>query len=94
MSYTADDHVTFTRREQAWFLQLQKLRELAAKLIAIYTEETASGANPNFVTTGIASKQEYIDGIVFMGHFKNLIENGVVDQADRVPNITPFLQQE
>ena len=92
MAYDANKHDVFSQRMKNWFEQFQNLREEAERLDAIYTQETASGGDSEFKDTARATKQEHIDGIVFMRAFKDFVENGAVSRADRVPNITPFIQ--
>ncbi len=93
MAYSAPKHRVFSQRMKAWFEALQNLRDEAVRLDEIYTNETASGSDAAFQATNVATKQEHIDGIVFLRAFKDFIENGAVSRADRVPNITPFTQQ-
>lgn len=89
--YDKNKHAVFSARMANWFRQLQNLREEAARLDAIYVHETSSGGDAAFVTTENATKQEHIDGIVFMRAFVALIDGGSVSQVDRISNITPFL---
>ena len=92
MAYDAQKHDVFSTRVQNFCTSFQSQIEEAARLDAIYTQETVSGADPAFTDTGIATKQEHIDMIVFMRAFKDFRDGGAVPQLDREPNLTPFLQ--
>ena len=92
MAYSAVKHDVFSGRMKNWFMSLQNLRDEAARLDAIYLNEAVSGEDAAFVDTETATKQEHIDGIVFIRTFQAMIENGEVAQADRVGNITAFTQ--
>ena len=92
MAYTAGDHERFSRRMQRFMLRLQSLRDEAAKLVEIYSNETSYGAHAEFVSNDIATKQEHIDGIVLMQALALFVENGTAPQLDRTQTITPFTQ--
>ena len=92
MSYSPSDHQAFSKRVQNFILRVQSLREEAAVLEAIYVNETASGANANFIDTSIALAAEHIDAILWMQSFAAFNENGSVDTVDRSQWITPFVQ--
>ncbi|KKN09817.1 hypothetical protein LCGC14_1042900 [marine sediment metagenome] len=92
MAYSAEKHAVFSDREKNWFNQFQNLRDEAGRLDEIYTNETTSGADADFVDTPNASKQEHIDGIVFMRRLVDFVEGGVVPTLDRRSNITAFTQ--
>ena len=95
MAYDADKHGHFSRRMQHWFKTFQVLRDELTKLDEIYTNETSSGSDAAFVTTGIATKQEHIDGIVFMRALDDFNDgSAAVSQTDRRSNITAFVQDE
>lgn len=92
MAYSADDHTVFSRRMQRFFSRVQALRDEAAKLSEIYTNETMSGADPEFVDTPIATKVEHIAGITYMSAFEAFHENAAVSTLDRTQTVTPFVQ--
>lgn len=91
MAYDASKHKLFAAQMTNWFRTLQTLRTEAVRLDDIYVQEGESGGNAAFLATDEVTKQELIDGIVFMRTFKNLCEGGVVSDTNRVSNITPFL---
>ena len=92
--YDAAKNDQFSRRVRAFMLRVQSLREEAKRLVAIYQNETGSGAHEDFSGTEIATKEEHIDAIVWMMEFANFNDNAPVPQNDRQQWITPFLQQE
>lgn len=91
MSYDANKHQLFSDRCKNLATAYQNLREEAAKLDAIYVNETASGADAAFVDTGNATKAEHQDLITTMRAYKDFFENVQVSAADRTQHITPFL---
>lgn len=92
MAYSANKHDVFSGRMKNWFNSLQNLRDELGRLDEIYTHEAASGDDDAFTDTDIATKAEHVAGIVFMRALVDFVENGVVSQADRTSNITPFAQ--
>lgn len=100
--YNASKHAVFSQRVEAWMKQAQELRDEASRLNLIYTSEAASGADSAFVDTAIATKQEHIDGIVFMRTFRDFCagthEDGTgggvttIARDDRTSNIAAFIQ--
>ena len=94
MSYTADNHDAFARRMQRLMQRFQAAREEAVKLKAIYTNETLSGADPEFVDHAIALKAELQDAITFCMDVEKFITNQAVAPNDRSQWMTPFLQAE
>ncbi len=92
MAYSAEKHAVFSDRMKNWMNSFQNLRDELARLEEIYTNETTSGDDVDFVDTANASKQEHIDGIVFMQGLVDFVEGGVVPTLDRRSNITAFTQ--
>ena len=92
MAYTASDHQAFSKRVQNFMMRVQSLREEAAVLNSIYGNESANGANENFVDTSIALATEHVDAILWMQSFTAFNENGTVATVDRSQWITPFIQ--
>ena len=93
MAYSADKHQVFSQRMEHFFKTFQVLRDEMTKLDEIYTNETASGADADFDDTLIATKQEHIDGIVFMRALADFCDGTAeVSQTDRRSNITAFVQ--
>ncbi len=92
MAYSAEKHAVFSDRMKNWMNSFQNLRDELARLDEIYTNETTSGANADFVDTSNATKQEHIAGIVFMRAMVDFVEGGTVPTLDRRSNITAFTQ--
>ncbi|KKN09809.1 hypothetical protein LCGC14_1042820 [marine sediment metagenome] len=78
-----EKHAVFSDRMKNWFNAFQGARDELARLDEIYTNETVSGAHADFVDTPNASKQEHIDGIVFMRGLVDFVKGGVVPTLDR-----------
>jgi len=93
MAYSADKHAVFSGRMRNWFLAFQGLRDELLRLDEIYVNETASGEAAEFVDTDIATKQEHVDGIVFLRAIKDFTEGTAVATLDRRSNISAFTQQ-
>lgn len=93
MAYSAPKHAVFSDRMKNWFNSVQNSRDEGARLLEIYAHETASGTHVDFVDTSNATKQEHMDGIVFMEAFVNFVEGGDITKLDRTSNITAFVQQ-
>jgi len=94
MAYSADDHNRFSRRVQKFMLRIQALRDEAAKLREIYSNETASGSDPNFSDTEIALEAEHVNAILYMQSFEDFNQNAAVATVNRTLWITPFIQIE
>ncbi len=92
MVYAANKHNVFSDRMMNWFKTFQSLRDELERLDEIYIHETAYGADSAFDDTTNATKQEHIDGVVFLLALRDFVEGGVVPQIDRRPNITVFIQ--
>lgn len=94
MTYTANDHQVFSRRCRNLCASLQNTREEAERLLAIYTNESLSGADADFTDTDIALEAEHVDVMVLCGDIKKFFENEAVGTNDRQQWLTPFLQVE
>lgn len=94
MAYTAAKHEVFSRRYRNFMSSLQGLREEAARLLAIYTNEAVSGAVETFTDTDIATKNEHINVMICCGDLKKFWENAAVGTLDRQVWITPFTQEQ
>ena len=92
MAYSAPKHDVFSQRMKNWFNSYQNLRDELARLDEIYTNETASGTDAAFVSTDNATKQEHIDGIVFMRAVVDFTEGAAVSTLDRRSNVSSFTQ--
>jgi hypothetical protein len=92
MAYSAAKHSIFSSRMKNWFDSFQNLRDELARMDAIYVNETSSGADSDFVDNSTATKQEHIDGIVFMRALVDFTEGNAVSTLDREANITAFTQ--
>lgn len=94
MAYTESNHRAFSKRMQKFMLNLQALREEAARLNAIYTNEALSGAAETWVDTDIATAAEHVDGVLLCQSLEAFFANGEVATTDRRQWITPFIQSE
>lgn len=94
MSYTADNHDAWARRMQRLMERFQAAREEALKLKAIYTNESLSGADPEFVDHSIALKAELQGAVTFCMDLEKFLTNQTVAASDRSQLMTPFLQVE
>lgn len=92
MAYTAADHQVFSARCRNLMLSMQGAREEAARLLAIYTNESVSGSDPDFDDTDIATKSEHQDVMTFVSDFDKFWTNQAVAALDRQTWITPFIQ--
>ncbi len=92
MSFTTQNMNTFSQRCKTFMASVQNLRQEAAKLEAIYANETASGADPEWGDVNGVLAAEHVDAILFFQDFKKFCENEAVAQADRQQWITPFVQ--
>lgn len=92
MSFTAQNMNVFNARCKSFMASAQNLRQEAAKLVAIYTNETVSGADPEWVETNGITTDEHVDAILFFQDFKKFCENQAVTTQDRQQWMTPFLQ--
>lgn len=94
MAFTVDNMQHFSQRVRNLMERLQAAREEAAKLVAIYTNESVSGTDPDFADTEIATEQEHVDAITFCGDLEDFLTNQSVSAVDRTQWMTPFLQNE
>lgn len=92
MSYEPKDMNVFNARCKSFMASMQNLCEEAAALEAIYTNETASGADPNWVDTNGITKAEHVDAILLFQDLQKFVGNQVVATQDRQQWMTPFLQ--
>lgn len=92
MSYTEQNMNTFNARCKSIMASLQNVRQEAAKLVAIYTNETASGADPEWVETNGITTDEHVDAILLFQDLEKFLDNQVVATQDRQQWMTPFLQ--
>jgi hypothetical protein len=73
-------------------LAFQNLREEAQRLDDVYTNEAASGSDPQWSDTEIATAAEHVDAILMFRDVKKFCENEAVATQDRQQWITPFIQ--
>ena len=93
MAYSSTNHTTFSKRVDAWVKNFQASLEEFARLNTIYTNETASGADSEFIDTGNGTKEEHISMIVFGRELEDFVDgSSAVSQTDRRSNLSPFLQ--
>jgi hypothetical protein len=85
--YDAAKHTVFSQRVRNFVSHLQALREEAARLDLIYTNEAESGSHGDYGDTDIATATEHTEAVVFMRSFETLM-------SDNVARLTPFLQQD
>ena len=87
MAYSANFHDNYARRQTNLMRQLYAFKQEGERLKAIYTNEAASGTDPAYVDTPLATAAELTEAI-------NVI-NAVTTVIDaQITNITPFLQGE
>ena len=91
MAYSASDHQKFTVRMQKFMQNMNALRAEGKAIEEIYVNETGSGGDVDFIDTEIATKQEHIDGIVYIMAVEAFNENMAVATLDRTQQMTPFL---
>ena len=92
MSFNATNMNTFSQRCKALMASLQNLRQEAAKLEAIYANETGSGSDPDWDDVGGITASEHVDAILMFQDLKKFCENEAVATIDRQTWITPFIQ--
>lgn len=85
--YDTAKHAVFSERVRNFVTQLQGLREEAARLDLIYTNEAESGSHGDYGDTDIATAAEHTEAIVFMRSLETLMN-------DNEARLTPFLQQD
>ena len=84
MSYTSSDHDRWVARQTADVIAVYNAIKEWEELKAIYTNESASGADANFVATPDITKHELIDGVTEMDAIKTTVDA-------QISNLTPFL---
>jgi len=96
MAYDTQNHEAFSARMKNWITNLQNVYEEAGKLDDIYTNEAASGADPQFVDNSTATKAEHVDGIVLMRRVRDALaldgQSQTLTAEDQTSRMTPFLQ--
>ena len=93
MSYEVANHEVYSERTKNWCKAAQSLLEEAKRLDTIYTNETASGADPEFVSNDNGTKDEHIDVVVMYRAYVDYVEGNAVATLDRRPVLSPFTQQ-
>ncbi|MDA1055013.1 MAG: hypothetical protein O3C40_31715 [Planctomycetota bacterium] len=93
MSYDANNHAVYSERTKNWCKAAQNLIEEAKRLDAIYVNETASGADPEFVANGNGTTAEHQDVVTMWRAYIDYIEGSAVATLDRRPVLSPFTQQ-
>ena len=93
MAYSAAQHQLFTKRMRNFAIGYEGALAEAEALDQIYTNETASGTDPDFIDTEFALEAEHVDLITFIRSFVGFTK-GTTDevQLDRRPMLTPFSQ--
>lgn len=95
MAYDANTHNQWAQRVTGLMRTVWQLKQEAETLDEIYTEESASGTDPDFGDTSNNTEQELIDAVTFMRLIKPLCDgSSAISQTDRTANITPFLAGE
>ena len=94
MSFTEQNMSVFSSRCSSFMASLQNLRQEAAKLDAIYSNEAGSGSDPDWTDTNGITADEHVDAILLFRDLKKFLENEAVATIDRQVWLTPFLQSE
>ena len=92
MAYTAAMHQVWKDRVKAAFQQQQALQEEAARLVAIWRDEAASGTDPNFVDVDGITVAQLNAAVTQFSEFEVFMDGSApTTQEDRRPRVSPFL---